>query len=125
MESSSLNLEEMELQQMQLDERELHQKCLGWFEKLKTHLGFLRSSFNFLNTRLFEIAFRIFFREEHKTFKEKIYHNLKQLQWQLERDNFHEHNSKNCLVVLRTQFKEFFKLIKVNASDVPNKKWQE
>ncbi|GKC39277.1 hypothetical protein Tco_1051661 [Tanacetum coccineum] len=67
MESSSLNLEEMELQQMQLDERELHQKCLAGFEKLKTHLGFLRSSFNFLNTRLFEIAFRIFFREEHQT----------------------------------------------------------
>ncbi|GJR20892.1 hypothetical protein Tco_0969419 [Tanacetum coccineum] len=125
MESSSLNLEEMELQQMQLDERELHQKCLAGFEKLKTHLGFLRSSFNFLNTRLFEIAFRIFFREEHQTFIEKMYHNFNYLKWQLERDNFHGHDSKNCLVVLRTQFKEFFKLIKVNASDVPNKKWQE
>ncbi|GJU96679.1 hypothetical protein Tco_1321435 [Tanacetum coccineum] len=41
METSSLNSEEMELQQMQLDERELHQKCLALFEKLKKHLGFL------------------------------------------------------------------------------------
>ncbi|GJS78602.1 hypothetical protein Tco_0728483 [Tanacetum coccineum] len=41
MESSSLNSEEMELQQMQLDERELHQKCLALFEKLKKYLGFL------------------------------------------------------------------------------------
>ncbi|GJZ74079.1 hypothetical protein Tco_0638225 [Tanacetum coccineum] len=31
MESSSSNSEEMELQHMQLDERELHQKCLAWF----------------------------------------------------------------------------------------------
>ncbi|GJR34834.1 hypothetical protein Tco_1210518 [Tanacetum coccineum] len=62
----------MELQQIQLDERELHQKYLTGFEKLKTNLGILRSSFNFLNPRPFEIAFRIFFREEHQTFREKI-----------------------------------------------------
>nr|GEU49194.1 reverse transcriptase zinc-binding domain-containing protein [Tanacetum cinerariifolium] len=41
METSSLNSEEMELQQMQLDERELHKKCLALFEKLKKHLGFI------------------------------------------------------------------------------------
>ncbi|GJW94736.1 hypothetical protein Tco_0174408 [Tanacetum coccineum] len=41
MATSSLNSEEMELQQMQLDERELHQKCLALFEKLKKHLEFL------------------------------------------------------------------------------------
>ncbi|GKC22865.1 hypothetical protein Tco_1025015 [Tanacetum coccineum] len=40
MESSSSNSKETELQQMQLDERELHQKCLALFEKLKKHLGF-------------------------------------------------------------------------------------
>ncbi|GJY47019.1 hypothetical protein Tco_0436082 [Tanacetum coccineum] len=88
----------MELQHIQLDERELHQKYLAWFEKLKTNLGFLRSSFNFLNTRPFEIAFRIFFREEHPSFREKMYHNMNQLQWQLDRDNFHGHVSKTCLV---------------------------
>ncbi|GKE09376.1 hypothetical protein Tco_1412927 [Tanacetum coccineum] len=41
MESSSLNSEEMELRHMQLDERELHQKCLALFEKLKKYLRFL------------------------------------------------------------------------------------
>ncbi|GJS68227.1 hypothetical protein Tco_0682792 [Tanacetum coccineum] len=125
MKSSSSNSEEVELQQMKLDERDLHKKCLAWFEKLKKHLGFLRSSFNITNTRLFEIAFRIFFREEHQTFREKMYHNLNQLQWQLERDNFHGHDSKTCLVVLRTQVNEFFESKEVNASDVPNKKWKE
>ncbi|GJZ21562.1 hypothetical protein Tco_0558601 [Tanacetum coccineum] len=50
-----------------------------------------------------------------------MYHSLNQLQWQLERDNFHGHVSKTCLVVLRTQFKEFFDSKEVNASDVPNK----
>nr|GEU38009.1 hypothetical protein [Tanacetum cinerariifolium] len=61
MESSSSNSEEMKLQQMQLDEKELNKKCLAGFQKLKTHLGFLRSSSNITNitnTRLFEIAFR-------------------------------------------------------------------
>nr|GEV08599.1 reverse transcriptase zinc-binding domain-containing protein [Tanacetum cinerariifolium] len=110
---------------MQLDERELHKKGLGLFEKLKTQLGFLYSSFNFLSTRLFEITFRIFFREVHQTFREKMYRNLNQLQWQLERDNFYGHVSMTCLVVLRTQFKEFFDSKEVNASDVQNKCWQK
>ncbi|GJY61335.1 hypothetical protein Tco_0461992 [Tanacetum coccineum] len=121
METSSSNSEVVALQQRKLDERELHQKCLAGFEKPKTHLGFIRSSFNFLNTRLFEIAFRIFLREEHQTFREKMYHNFNYLKWQLERDNFYGHDSKTCLVVLTTQFKEFFDSKEVNASDVPNK----
>ncbi|GJV79128.1 hypothetical protein Tco_1514998 [Tanacetum coccineum] len=108
MESSSSNSEEIELQQMQLDERELHQKCLPGFKKLKIHLEYLKSSFNFINPIPFEIAFRIFFREEHQAFREKMYHNLNQLQWKHERENFHGHDSNTCLVVLRTQFKEFF-----------------
>ncbi|GJW40039.1 hypothetical protein Tco_0065884 [Tanacetum coccineum] len=51
--SSSSNSKEMELQQMQLDEMELHQKCLAWFKKLKIHLGFLYSSLDFINPRPF------------------------------------------------------------------------
>ncbi|GJW99866.1 hypothetical protein Tco_0183780 [Tanacetum coccineum] len=35
MESSSSNLEESELQQMQLEERNLHQKYMAWFKELK------------------------------------------------------------------------------------------
>ncbi|GKC87764.1 hypothetical protein Tco_1148413, partial [Tanacetum coccineum] len=54
-----------------------------------------------------------------------MYHNLNQLQWQLERDNFYGHVSKTCLVVLRTQFMEFFDSKEVNASDFPNKCWQK
>ncbi|GKE49993.1 hypothetical protein Tco_1481251 [Tanacetum coccineum] len=64
MESSSSNSEEMELQQMQLNERELHKKCLTWFTKLKIHLETLHNSFHYMKTRSFEIAFRIFFLEE-------------------------------------------------------------
>nr|GEU85513.1 hypothetical protein [Tanacetum cinerariifolium] len=62
-----------------------------------------------------------------------MYHNLNQLQWQLKRDSCHGHNSKTCLghdsktclVVLRTQFKEFFHSKEVNASDFQNKCWQK
>ncbi|GJT61159.1 hypothetical protein Tco_1004692 [Tanacetum coccineum] len=64
MEPSSLNSEEKELQQMQLDERELHQKCLTLLEKLKIHLESLHNSFHYMKTRSFEIAFRIFFLED-------------------------------------------------------------
>ncbi|GJX26131.1 hypothetical protein Tco_0232427 [Tanacetum coccineum] len=54
-----------------------------------------------------------------------MYHNLNQLQWQLKRVNFHGHDSKTCLVVLRIQLKEFFDLKEVNALDFNNKSWQE
>ncbi|GJS14536.1 hypothetical protein Tco_0409008 [Tanacetum coccineum] len=39
MESSSSNSEKSELQRMQLEERQLHSKCMAWFKKLKSHLG--------------------------------------------------------------------------------------
>ncbi|GJU22298.1 hypothetical protein Tco_1155640 [Tanacetum coccineum] len=96
MESSSSNPEESELQQMQLEERNLHQKCMAWFKELKSHLGTLHKFSEVRNTRPFEIAFCIFFHEEHHTFREKMYHNLDQLQLQLERENLHSHDSKTC-----------------------------
>nr|GEZ85717.1 hypothetical protein [Tanacetum cinerariifolium] len=58
MESSCSNLEESELQQMQLKEKELHQKCLAWFKKFKIHLGHLHKFSEIRNTRPFEITFR-------------------------------------------------------------------
>ncbi|GJV45612.1 hypothetical protein Tco_1430148 [Tanacetum coccineum] len=125
MESSSSNSEERELQRMQREERELHQKCLTWFKKLKIHLGNLHKFFEVRNTRPLEIAYRILFREEHQTFREKMCHNLNQLQWQLKRDNFQGHDSKTFLDVLRTQFKEFFNSKDVNALDFHNKSWKK
>ncbi|GJV62922.1 hypothetical protein Tco_1473750 [Tanacetum coccineum] len=80
MEPLSLNSEEKELQQMQLDEREPHQKCLARFKNLKSHLETLYDSSHYMKTRSFEIAFRIFFLEKYDTFKDKMYHNMIQLQ---------------------------------------------
>ncbi|GJV70938.1 hypothetical protein Tco_1490933 [Tanacetum coccineum] len=110
MESSSSNSEERELQQMQLEERELHQNCLEWFTKLKTHLEFLPNKRLLVGSivRLYQTAFRIFFQEEYETFSVMILHNLNQLQWKLERKILHSSNPKSCLKVLRTQLKEFF-----------------
>ncbi|GKA59676.1 hypothetical protein Tco_0758989 [Tanacetum coccineum] len=104
MESSSSNSKERELQQMQMEEREPHQKCLAWFTKLKTHLEFLHNinSPSVGRNGPYEIAFQIFFHEVHETFRMKMYHNLNQLQWQLERDNLHLSNPKSCLDILRT-----------------------
>ncbi|GJZ49737.1 hypothetical protein Tco_0603927 [Tanacetum coccineum] len=107
MESSSSNSEESELQQMQLEERELHQKCLAWFKELKSHLGNLHKFFEVHNTGPFEIAILILFHEEHQTFREKMYHNLNQLQWQLEIENLHSCDPKTCLDYLE----EIHKLI--------------
>ncbi|GKA36727.1 hypothetical protein Tco_0723292 [Tanacetum coccineum] len=39
MESSSSNSKERELQQMQLEETQLHSKCVASFKELKSHLG--------------------------------------------------------------------------------------
>ncbi|GJS00694.1 hypothetical protein Tco_0317202 [Tanacetum coccineum] len=104
MESSSSNSKERELQQMQMEEREPHQKCLAWFTKLKTHLEFLHNinSPSVGRNGPYEIAFQIFFHEVHETFRMKMYHNLNQLQWQLERENLHLSNPKSCLDILRT-----------------------
>ncbi|GKA35541.1 RNA-directed DNA polymerase, eukaryota, reverse transcriptase zinc-binding domain protein [Tanacetum coccineum] len=110
---------------MRLEERQVHSKCVAWFKELKSHLENLYKFLEVRNTRPFEIAFRIFFHEEHQTFREKMYHNLNQLQWQLERENLHTHDSKTCLDVLKTQFKKFFNSKEVNASDFQNKCWQK
>ncbi|GJR80564.1 hypothetical protein Tco_0151349 [Tanacetum coccineum] len=89
MESSSSNSEERDLQQMQMEGNYIKNAWHG-----------LQSSRNTLN------FFRIL--EEYETFRVKIYHNLNQLQWQLERKILHSSNPKSCLKVLRTPFKEFF-----------------
>ncbi|GJW27110.1 hypothetical protein Tco_0040921 [Tanacetum coccineum] len=75
--------------------------------------------------RLYETSFRIFFQEEYKTFSVKIYHNLNQLQWNLERKIFHSLNPNSRLKVFRTPFKEFFNWKEVNASDFRIKCWQK
>ncbi|GKA95071.1 hypothetical protein Tco_0817109 [Tanacetum coccineum] len=72
MESSSSNSEERELQQMLLEEKQLHSKCMASFKELKSHLGNLPMFSEVKNTRPFEIAFRILFRKDHQTFREKI-----------------------------------------------------
>nr|GEV36355.1 retrovirus-related Pol polyprotein from transposon TNT 1-94 [Tanacetum cinerariifolium] len=82
--------------------------------------------------RDFETAFIAFFDEEHQAFRMKMFHNLDQLQLQLEKENLHAINAKTCLEVLRTQFKEFF-ASKVNfctskkltSSDYVDRLWQE
>ncbi|GKC10675.1 hypothetical protein Tco_1007457 [Tanacetum coccineum] len=114
MESSSSNSKERELQQMQLEERQLHSNCMAWFKELKIHLETIHNN-KFLvgrNKIPYVIEFRILL-----TFSEKMYHNLNKLQWQLERENLHSCDPKTCLDVLRTQFKEFFDLEEVKASD--------
>ncbi|GJX12253.1 hypothetical protein Tco_0202112 [Tanacetum coccineum] len=54
-----------------------------------------------------------------------MFHNLDQFRLQFERDHFHEVNAKNCLEVLRTQFKEFFASKGVTSSDYLNRLNQE
>ncbi|GJZ68571.1 hypothetical protein Tco_0631811, partial [Tanacetum coccineum] len=127
MESSSSNSEEKELQQMQLEERELHQKCMARFKELKTHLEFLHNINNLSLSRNkpYEIAFQIFFQEEYESFRMKLHHILNQLQWQLESKYLHLSNPKSCLDVLRTPFKKFFDSKEVNAYDFNNKSWQK
>ncbi|GJY64311.1 hypothetical protein Tco_0465771 [Tanacetum coccineum] len=54
-----------------------------------------------------------------------MFYNLDQLRQQFERENLHEVNAKNCLEVLRTQFKEFFASQGVNSSDHLHQCWQQ
>ncbi|GJZ30453.1 hypothetical protein Tco_0575500 [Tanacetum coccineum] len=81
---------------------------LASFKKLKSHPGNLHRFWEVVITRPFKIAFRIFFNEEHQTFREKMYHNLNQLQRLLEIENLHTHDSKTCFEVLRKRLTKFF-----------------
>ncbi|GJY77715.1 hypothetical protein Tco_0483516 [Tanacetum coccineum] len=111
MESLSPHSEERELQLMQLEERQLHSNCMAMFKELKTHLEFLQNHNSLKvgkNTRPYEIAFRIFFQEVYEPFRMTMYHNLNQLQWQLESEYLHMCDLKSCLDVLITPFKNFF-----------------
>ncbi|GJU62912.1 hypothetical protein Tco_1244747 [Tanacetum coccineum] len=86
---------------MQLEERQSHSNCMTWFKELKIHLDTLHNN------------------------REKIFHNLNKLQWQVERDNFHGSDSETCLDALRTQFKKFFDSKELNDLDFHNKCWQK
>ncbi|GJV12542.1 hypothetical protein Tco_1354083 [Tanacetum coccineum] len=110
MESSSSHSEERVLQLMQLKERQLHSDYMAKFKELKIYLEFLRNNRFIVGSiiGLYENAFRIFFQEECETLRVKIYQNLNQLQWKLERKILHSSNQKSCLKVLKTPFKEFF-----------------
>ncbi|GJZ46706.1 hypothetical protein Tco_0594302 [Tanacetum coccineum] len=121
MESSSSNLEEKELQQMQQEERKLHSKCMERFKILMSHLSFGDTQLNYG----FTLAFKRYFGEVHETFCQKMFQNVNELQWKLEKYNLHECDPKNCLVVLRTQFKKFFDSKEVNASDFEYKSSQQ
>ncbi|GKA00534.1 hypothetical protein Tco_0673084 [Tanacetum coccineum] len=109
MESLSSNTEERELQQMRLEERILHPNCMAWFKELKyiLKLSIITCFLGGRHKRPYEISFRILFKEKQH-FKEKMYHNLNQLQWQLERENLHSCDPKTYLDVLRPRLMEFF-----------------
>ncbi|GJX75431.1 hypothetical protein Tco_0314026 [Tanacetum coccineum] len=89
---------------MLLEERQLQSNCMTWFKEIKIHLETLLGR----HMRPYENAFQIFFQEEYETFRVKMYHNLNQLQWQLEKENLYSCDPKTYLDVLITQFKEFF-----------------
>ncbi|GJT63178.1 hypothetical protein Tco_1006711 [Tanacetum coccineum] len=94
--TSNSNSQERELQQMQLEERQMHSNGMVWFKGLESHLRTLYQ-INVFNKRLFKIAFRTYFGEEHQTFRKKMFHNLDQLGLQFERENLHEVNAKTLL----------------------------
>ncbi|GKC93814.1 hypothetical protein Tco_1159256 [Tanacetum coccineum] len=128
MESLNSISQERELHQLQLQERQMHSTDMACFKGLESHLTTLYPISDFFNEEvliLFDSAFLAFFGEEHQTFRMKMFHNLDQLQLQFKRENLHAVNTKTCLEVLRTQFKEFFSSKGVNSSDYVGRLWQE
>ncbi|GJY73596.1 hypothetical protein Tco_0478027 [Tanacetum coccineum] len=127
MKSLNSNSQEIELHQMQLEERQTHFTGMACFYGHGSHLKTLYpiSDFFVTDKRDFETAFLAFFGEAHQIFRMKMFRNLDQLQLQFERENFHVVNVKTCLEVLRTQFREFFASKKLNSSDYVDHLWQE
>ncbi|GJS92340.1 hypothetical protein Tco_0774976 [Tanacetum coccineum] len=83
----------MELQQMQQEVRKLHSKCMERFKILMSHLSFGDTQLNYG----FTLAFKRYFGEVHETFCQKMFQNVNELQWKLEKYNLHECDPKNCL----------------------------
>ncbi|GKE52942.1 putative retrotransposon protein [Tanacetum coccineum] len=125
MESSNSNSQEIELHQLQLVVIQLHSIYMTWFKQLEIHLSDLYHNNLSYDVDAFKPAFYTFFGEEHQTFKLKMFYNLDQLRQQFERENLHEVNAKNCLEVLRTQFKEFFASQEINSLDHLHQRWQQ
>ncbi|GKD51586.1 hypothetical protein Tco_1280562 [Tanacetum coccineum] len=78
MESSNSNSKERELQLTQRLAKQRHSNCMTWFEQLETHLHDLYLLNSPYAVIAFKPAFRLFFGEEHQTFKLKKFHNLDQ-----------------------------------------------
>ncbi|GJV73739.1 hypothetical protein Tco_1493734 [Tanacetum coccineum] len=65
----------------------------------------------------FKRPFRIYFGDEHDTFRSTLFHNMDKLQRQLEKENPHECETKTCFNMLRKKFKTLFTSEKVDSSD--------
>ncbi|GJY95855.1 hypothetical protein Tco_0512216 [Tanacetum coccineum] len=93
MESSTSNSEERELQQMQLEERHLHSKCMAWFKELNSHLETFHNNktpfkkvfdskevnaSNFQN-KCWQKHFKDYTRCEPETYRRKLLRYLKEL----------------------------------------------
>ncbi|GJY41031.1 protein DGS1, mitochondrial [Tanacetum coccineum] len=97
---------------MQKQARIMKECCMNSFKAQKTIFQLL-SKLDLCGSNIDHGFKRILIRlfgEEHSTFKDTIFHNMDNLDKQLNKETLHEKDSKSILSVLTTQFEKFFHL---------------
>ncbi|GJW25314.1 hypothetical protein Tco_0039125 [Tanacetum coccineum] len=104
--SSCSDSEEQEMKQMKKKENILKENSLNKFNVLKSTTQRLERK-NFPNCPLFQQAFSRLFSIDIRTFKFELFNNMNNLEKQLNKETFHEKDSKSDLSVIKVQFDKF------------------
>nr|GFC66138.1 hypothetical protein [Tanacetum cinerariifolium] len=104
--SSCLDSREQEMQRMQKQANVLKENSLNEFNALKSTTQRLERK-TFPNFLLFQQAFSSLFSNDVRTFKFELFNNMNNLEKQLNKETFHEKDSKFDLRVIKVQFDKF------------------
>ncbi|GJR58788.1 hypothetical protein Tco_1500950 [Tanacetum coccineum] len=87
------------------EKQEMKENCSKTFQELKKVVLVLNPRVLFINEN--EFAFKVLFGEDYDSFAYKFYHNLARLENQMSHVEYHEGNSKTCLIELKKQREAF------------------
>ncbi|GJX16130.1 hypothetical protein Tco_0216962 [Tanacetum coccineum] len=122
--SSCSDSEEQEMQRMQMQAKILKENSLNEFNALKTTTQRLKRN-TFPNCPLFQRAFSSLFSNDIRTFKFELFHNMNNLEKQLNKETLHEKDSKSDISVVKVQFDKFLYLEELKPSNYDDRHIQE
>nr|GEX12638.1 hypothetical protein [Tanacetum cinerariifolium] len=114
--SSCLDSEEQEIQQLQMQARNLKEISMNKLNALKTTTQHLERQ-SYTHCLLFERPFSRLFSNDVRTFKYELSQNMNNLEKQLKNEILHEKDSKSALSVIKVQFDKLIHSEMLNSSN--------